>query len=70
MASAASPTNNDNDELQNALKVLDDVGRAGLALVPLEPTAAMITAGMQIGEITEAQVMAIYFAMLSTAAAE
>jgi len=57
-------------DLKAALKVLDDVGNAGLALMPLEPSATMIAAGMQIGGITEAEATAVYFAMLAAAAEE
>lgn len=72
MASAAAPSNdhNNGDDLKAALKMLDDVGQAGLVLVPLEPTDAMVAAAMQVGEVSEAQIMAIYFAMLATAAEE
>ncbi|MBT3237303.1 MAG: hypothetical protein HOK06_06870 [Rhodospirillaceae bacterium] len=71
MASAAAPSKDDApspESLRAALKALDDIGRSGLAVVPLEPTAAMVTAGLRVGGISETQVMGIYFAMLSAAA--
>jgi len=74
MASAASPIDTDDkpdaNSLESALKVLDDLGRSGLAVTPLEPTAAMVSAGMRVGGVSEAQILAIYFAMLAAAAEE
>ncbi|MHA1597730.1 MAG: hypothetical protein ACTSV1_03325 [Alphaproteobacteria bacterium] len=74
MASATSPMDTRDKPkpaaIDAAIKALDDLGRAGLAVAPLEPTAAMIRAALRVGGVSEAQIIAIYFAMLSAHAKE
>lgn len=49
-----------------ALAILDALGRQGMGIVPIEPTASMLQAGVTAGADDEKAAAAIYAAMLDS----
>ncbi|MEI8393349.1 MAG: hypothetical protein WCF85_01340 [Rhodospirillaceae bacterium] len=52
-------------ELSFALDMVEEFARTGIIAVSVEPTPAMLEAGAQAGEISEAAARKVYLAMLS-----
>lgn len=53
-----------NKAFEFALDTLSAIGRAGLVIVPAEPTSEMLEAGAEAGEIAAPNAYRIYRAML------
>ncbi len=49
-----------------ALAILDALGRQGMVIMPIEPTAPMLRAGLAAGAADEQAAAAIYAAMLDS----
>lgn len=58
---------NRSQELWTSLAVLKDMGDAGLAVVPREPTVEMLVAGSHIAGLDSATARKLYLAMLDLA---
>jgi hypothetical protein len=52
--------------LEAALRLLEDLDRRGMRVVPSKPSRAMLKAGAQAGDITQERAGKVWKAMLST----
>jgi|tagenome__1003787_1003787.scaffolds.fasta_scaffold14845776_1 hypothetical protein len=53
--------------MEHALDMVEFMGRAGLVTVPREPTDGMVIAGMEVSQVAEERVRAIFRAMIAAA---
>jgi hypothetical protein len=57
-------------KLSQALSILEEIHAAGYAIVPTEPTPAIVQAGMSVSNLPPETIVRIYLAMIARAGDE